>query len=104
MKTIKEEDERSNGSDTAYFSPDKDGGDLFNDRDDNYDSDEEYEKRVALLRAGFDQDYDEDNQPYDFEEQQRREREEFGEEEDEDYADEVDDKGADEIAKMSMTM
>jgi hypothetical protein len=40
MNTIKEEDEdrRSNGSDTAYFSPEND----FNDRDDEqYDSEEE---------------------------------------------------------------
>jgi hypothetical protein len=47
MRTIKEEDEdrRSNGSDTAYFSPDNE--DDFNNRDDQYDSEEEkqYEKR-----------------------------------------------------------
>jgi hypothetical protein len=40
MKTIKEEDEgRFSGSDTGYFSHD----DEFNNRDDNYDSEEEEE-------------------------------------------------------------
>jgi hypothetical protein len=45
MKTIKEEAEenKSNGSDTAYFDNEED----FNNRDDHYDSDEEaeYEQR-----------------------------------------------------------
>jgi len=46
MKTIKEEDEdrRSNGSDTAYFSPEHEAE--FNDRDDHDDSDEEYKRRL----------------------------------------------------------
>ena len=46
MKTIKEEDEerRSNGSDTAYFSPDHEAE--FNDRDDHDDYDEEYNRRL----------------------------------------------------------
>jgi len=60
MNTIKEEDEKSNGSDTAYFSPEND----FNERDDDddyFDPNEEYKAR--LERLGFDD--DEDNQPYD---------------------------------------
>lgn len=77
MMTIKEEDEdkrSNNGSDTAYFSPEHEAD--FNDRDDDRYSDsddnEMYDKRIQMLMGvGFD-DEDEDNQPYDLEEEERR--------------------------------
>lgn len=95
MNTIKEEqeeDRKSDGSDTAYFSPDAD----INERDeDSEEEDETYEERMRRLELDID---DEDNVPYDAEDQLRKEQEEFGdsgEEEDEDE---------EEVASMSMTM
>lgn len=71
MMTIKEEDEdkRSNGSDTAYFSPEHEHD--FNDRDDD-DNESMYQKRIQMLVGMGISDDDEDHQPYDFEEEERR--------------------------------
>ncbi len=108
MKTIKEE-EKSTGSDTAYFVNDDE--DLFNERDDVYFEENEEEKYQQQLEEiekgiGFQEDDiaydDEDNQPFDEEdyfdsdEEKKRVQEEFGEEDEEEEEDQVD--------QMSLTM